>query len=127
MSDQANFQDNVAELRQPSAAGRRFGKAPPAASPAADMASAKDGLEALRQELHERVKDALAEPKLHEDEIQYELGCWVRLIDTTALYLWVHRRLVPLRPTYDSRLWWDLLRRGLPLGVDLSAPPAAAD
>ncbi len=84
MSDQANFQGNVAELGRPGGAGRRFGKATPgAASSAAGIAIAKDGLEAPRQELHERVKAALAEPKLHEDEIQYELSCWVRLIDTS--------------------------------------------
>ena len=45
--------------------------------------AADNGLEALRHGLHERVKAALAEPKLHEDEIQYELSCWVRLIDTS--------------------------------------------
>jgi len=38
----------------------------------------------------------------------------VRLFDTSALYLWVHHRLVPLHPTYDRPLWWDLFRRGLP-------------
>jgi hypothetical protein len=84
MPEHADFQDNVAELRKTNGAGRRFGKPTPgAASSAVGIAGANDGLEALRQQLHRRVKAALAEPKLHEDEIQYELGCWVRLIDTT--------------------------------------------
>jgi hypothetical protein len=84
MSDQANFQGNVAELRKPTGTSRRFGKATPGtAGSATGMASAKDGPEALRQQLHKKVKAALAEPKLHEDETQYELSCWVRLIDTT--------------------------------------------
>lgn len=84
MSDQADFQDNVAELRKSNGAGRGFGRTTPGAtSSTAGTASAKDDVEALRQELHERIRAALAEPKLHDDEIQYELGCWVRLIDTT--------------------------------------------
>jgi O-antigen/teichoic acid export membrane protein len=39
----------------------------------------------------------------------------VRLLDTAALLAWVHARVVPLRPHYDPALWWDLLRKGLPI------------
>jgi O-antigen/teichoic acid export membrane protein len=39
----------------------------------------------------------------------------VRLLDTAALLAYVHVRVVRLRPHYDPALWWDLLRKGLPI------------
>ena len=57
--------------------------AEPRASASAGGASGLDDrFNALRGRLHRMVKTALAERKLH-DEIQYELGCWIRLLDTT--------------------------------------------
>lgn len=38
----------------------------------------------------------------------------VRLLDTSGLYAWIHRRTVPLRPHRDAGFWLDLLRKGLP-------------
>jgi len=38
----------------------------------------------------------------------------VRGLDAFVLGVYVRARLVPLRPRCDLRLWWDLLRRGLP-------------
>jgi O-antigen/teichoic acid export membrane protein len=38
----------------------------------------------------------------------------VRLLDTSALVAYVQRKVLPLRPRYDPRLWWELLRKGLP-------------
>jgi O-antigen/teichoic acid export membrane protein len=38
----------------------------------------------------------------------------VRLVDTAALWAWVTARVLPLRPSWEPRLWWDLLRKGLP-------------
>ncbi len=38
----------------------------------------------------------------------------VRLLDTSALVAYVQRRVLPLGPHFDARLWADLLRKGLP-------------
>ncbi|MBI3932431.1 MAG: flippase [Acidobacteria bacterium] len=38
----------------------------------------------------------------------------VRAVDTVGLYAWIHRRVVPLRPSYRGALWWELFRKGLP-------------
>ena len=38
----------------------------------------------------------------------------VRLFDTTGLFLYVHRRILPLRLAADRALWKQLLRKGLP-------------
>jgi O-antigen/teichoic acid export membrane protein len=38
----------------------------------------------------------------------------VRAVDTTALLVWVHRRVLALRPAFDLAVWGELLRKGLP-------------
>jgi O-antigen/teichoic acid export membrane protein len=38
----------------------------------------------------------------------------VRVVDTAALAAWVHARVLPLTPSRDLRLWWELLRKGIP-------------
>ena len=38
----------------------------------------------------------------------------VRAIDTTALYAWVHARVLPPLPRAEPAVWWDLLKKGLP-------------
>jgi O-antigen/teichoic acid export membrane protein len=38
----------------------------------------------------------------------------VRAIDTSGLLVWVHRRVIALRPAFDLGVWWGLFRRGLP-------------
>ena len=38
----------------------------------------------------------------------------VRLADTAALHVYVHSRVARLALRFDPRVWWDLLRRGLP-------------
>jgi O-antigen/teichoic acid export membrane protein len=38
----------------------------------------------------------------------------VRLLDSLGLLAWINARVLPVRPTRDGALWWDLLRRGLP-------------
>jgi len=38
----------------------------------------------------------------------------VRLADTSGLLVYVTRRVLPLAPHYDPRLWADLFRKGLP-------------
>lgn len=38
----------------------------------------------------------------------------VRLLDTAALAAFMHARVLPLRPAYDPRAWWGLLRKGFP-------------
>jgi O-antigen/teichoic acid export membrane protein len=38
----------------------------------------------------------------------------VRAVDTTALLVWVHRRVLALRPAFDLPVWGELLRKGLP-------------
>jgi O-antigen/teichoic acid export membrane protein len=38
----------------------------------------------------------------------------VRLVDTGALWAYISRRIVPLRPVRDPRLWRELMGKGLP-------------
>ena len=38
----------------------------------------------------------------------------VRALDTTGLLLWVHRRVLALRPSFDVAVWGELFRKGLP-------------
>jgi O-antigen/teichoic acid export membrane protein len=38
----------------------------------------------------------------------------VRLVDAAALFAYIRLRVLPLRPAFDVRLWWDLFRKGLP-------------
>jgi O-antigen/teichoic acid export membrane protein len=38
----------------------------------------------------------------------------VRLVDTAGLLLWVHRRVLALRPAFDLAVWGELFRKGLP-------------
>jgi O-antigen/teichoic acid export membrane protein len=38
----------------------------------------------------------------------------VRALDAVGLWIYVHLRVVPLRPSRDPALWLDLLRKGLP-------------
>jgi O-antigen/teichoic acid export membrane protein len=38
----------------------------------------------------------------------------VRLVDTAALFAYVQARVLRLAAGYDGRLWWELLRKGLP-------------
>jgi O-antigen/teichoic acid export membrane protein len=38
----------------------------------------------------------------------------VRALDTTGLLLWVHRRVLALRPSFDLAVWGELFRKGLP-------------
>jgi O-antigen/teichoic acid export membrane protein len=39
----------------------------------------------------------------------------VRLADTLGLYTFVDRRVLPLRPSVDLSLWWELFRKGVPI------------
>jgi O-antigen/teichoic acid export membrane protein len=39
----------------------------------------------------------------------------VRLVDTAALWAWIDRRVMHVVPHYDPALWWELLRKGLPI------------
>ena len=39
----------------------------------------------------------------------------VRLLDTLGLFSYVRRRVLPLRPAADLRLWWELFRKGVPV------------
>jgi hypothetical protein len=48
-------------------------------------AARNDGAtEADRQALYTFVKEQLAGPDLHSEEIQYELGCWMHMLETTT-------------------------------------------
>ena len=38
----------------------------------------------------------------------------VRALDTAGLLVWVHRRVLALRPAFDLPVWWTLFRKGLP-------------
>src|SRR5678810_509879 len=38
----------------------------------------------------------------------------VRLVETTAIGVYIHARVLPLRPRYDPPLWGELFRKGLP-------------
>jgi O-antigen/teichoic acid export membrane protein len=38
----------------------------------------------------------------------------VRAVDTTGLFVWVHRRVLALRPAFDRAVWRELFRKGLP-------------
>src|SRR5262249_35079129 len=38
----------------------------------------------------------------------------LRGIDTAVLWLFIHARVVPLRPASDRAVWWDLFWKGLP-------------
>ena len=38
----------------------------------------------------------------------------VRIVDVSALSLWIHARVLPLRPAFDPALWRELFRKGLP-------------
>jgi hypothetical protein len=47
-----------------------------------DTPTPEDEIKTARAKLYETIKNALAQPKLYDDQVQYELGCWLRLIDT---------------------------------------------
>lgn len=38
----------------------------------------------------------------------------VRVADSAGLFVWVHRRVLALRPAFDPAVWWLLFRKGLP-------------
>jgi O-antigen/teichoic acid export membrane protein len=38
----------------------------------------------------------------------------LRAIDTSALLVFIHRRVLALRPAFDLPVWWELFRKGLP-------------
>ena len=38
----------------------------------------------------------------------------VRAADSAGLFVWVHRRVLALRPAFDMGVWWMLFRKGLP-------------
>lgn len=38
----------------------------------------------------------------------------VRVVDAAGLFAYIRLRVLPLRPAFDVRLWWDLFRKGLP-------------
>jgi O-antigen/teichoic acid export membrane protein len=38
----------------------------------------------------------------------------VRAADSAGLFVWVHRRVLALRPAFDPAVWWLLFRKGLP-------------
>jgi O-antigen/teichoic acid export membrane protein len=38
----------------------------------------------------------------------------LRIVDVAALALWIHARVLPLRPAFDPAAWRALLRKGLP-------------
>ena len=40
-----------------------------------------------RAALYRRIRDALAGPGVHDEEIQYELACWVELLETSKEHL----------------------------------------
>jgi hypothetical protein len=51
-----------------------------AAAPADPTAAA---CQANRDVLYQRIRDTLAGPGLHDEEIQYELACWIELLETS--------------------------------------------
>jgi hypothetical protein len=66
---------------RPNGQGEPFGKFPPVAA-AGEARSGTGVPESDRDALYEYVKEQLAAPELHE-EIQYELGRWVHLLEAT--------------------------------------------
>jgi O-antigen/teichoic acid export membrane protein len=38
----------------------------------------------------------------------------LRALDTTGLLVFIHRRVLALRPAFDLPVWWELFRKGLP-------------